>query len=172
MYSLFDARPDHGNTVVMTPSIHRRDAVRLLAILALASPACGSTGPGVPTLPTAGIFYLSYAPDPAVASPSGEPGSDWVTRFTIRIRESGGVPVHVSRVEVGVSADPRARLTLDANAIAQRAGTSRLEPRARLDVEVELAYRAATSTSDLQVVVEGTDDRGNAVEIRGGMPVR
>ena len=157
----------------MTSSIHGRDAVCLLAALALGSAACGGAGPNQPSSSTAaGAFILSYAPDPAVASPSVEAGADWITRFTIRIRESGGVPVHVSRIDVGVSADPRARLTLDAHAIATRAGTSRLDPRARLDVEVELRYRAATSTSDLQVVVQGTDERGNAVEIRGGMPVR
>jgi hypothetical protein len=143
-----------------------------LLTLLLAVACSGSGAPSAPEAPSRGGLEIAYFPDPGVGAPAAEAGADFVTRFEMRIRESGGVAVTLDRIEVGISTDPTAGLVLEALGIAEAAGSNRLEPRGLLVVPVELFYRGEDSATDLLVVIEGSDVLGYPVELRGGMPIR
>jgi hypothetical protein len=134
--------------------------------------ACGGAGGGGPAAPSAtfAALDLSYAPDPLIALEGPAPGQ-WLTRFTFGVRETGGVGVSLTSIEFGVSTAEQ-RLRLDAFEIAVRGGTSRVEARAQVRLPIELSYSSATRAADLVVTVEGRDDRGNALRVQGGAPIR
>jgi hypothetical protein len=144
-----------------------------IALALLLTVACsGSGGPSAPQEPARGRLIIAYFPDPGVGAPAVEAEADYVTRFEMRIREAGGVAVTLARIEVGVNTDPSAQLRLDTPDIIAAAGSNRLEPRGLLVVPVEFFYRGDESATDLLVIIEGADARGNPVELRGGMPIR
>jgi hypothetical protein len=132
----------------------------------------GSSTPSAHPEPSRARLDISYFPDPAVGSPAPNrvPGS--VTRVELRIRELGGVGVTLERIEAGVSNDPRSLDVLEAAQIEARAVSSRVEPRGLLVVGVEIAYEVEDRVADVQVVMSGMDDLGNAISYDGGLPMR
>lgn len=139
----------------------------------LGAMACGGGGSAAPTASDGGMraaLNLFYVPDPIAGTSAGQP-ERWSARFTFGISEVGGVGVQLSSIEFGVSTSAD-RLRLDAAEIASRAGSSRLEPRGQLRLPVELRYAGPSRTSQLLVVVEGRDDRGNELRVQGGAPIR
>ena len=144
-----------------------------LAIVAAFAMGCGgSSPPSAPAEARLARLDISYFPDPAVGSPAPNRAPGFVTRVELRIRDLGGVGVELARIEAGVSIDPGSLVVLEAPEIVARAGSSRVESRGLLVVAVEIAYESEDGLADVQVVMSGTDDRGNAISYDGGLPVR
>lgn len=163
-----------------------RGAARALALAGLV-PFAGCTfdspvAPRTPT-PSGGALEIVVSPDPLRilwACPAGQAFCFGSLDSILTLNETAGVGVRVDKLDVvareSITSAMVGELHFTGTEIASRAGTNRVEARGSLAVRPIVQGWAYPSnlpkpTLNVDIAVEGTDDRGNAVRQTKRVPV-